>query len=181
MQTYISILRGINVSGQKLIKMAELKTAMEGLKYSNVRTYIQSGNVVFQCKKTDKNKLALQLKKTILDVFGFEVPVIIKTSLALKNALKKNPFLKDKTKDPDRMYVAFLYSKPLQADFEKIKTVDYSPEQFDLADNNIYFFSPLGYAKSKMSNNFFENKLKVSATTRNLKTIAKLIEMADEE
>src|SRR5690242_634275 len=100
MQTFISILRGINVSGQKKILMADLKIFFESLHFKDIATYIQSGNVVFKSdsKNTDQ-QLAKKIEKAISAKYHFEVPVIIRTSAELKNTISQNPFTKEKNID----------------------------------------------------------------------------------
>ncbi|MBX7151854.1 DUF1697 domain-containing protein [bacterium] len=181
MSTYIALLRGINVSGQKKVPMADLKKTFEALKFKNVQTYIQSGNVVFECNQSDSEKLESMIEKQIRKDFDFDVPVIIRTPSELQGILKSSPFLKDPKKDKDRMYVTFLAKEPLSEHVKKLDGISYPQEEFVLKNKTIYFFSPNGYGNAKMNNNFFENKLKVSATTRNLKTIQQLIEMADKD
>lgn len=175
--TYIALLRGINVSGQKLIKMADLRARFESWGFSNVKTYIQSGNIIFNSTIKDINKLALLIGEKILETYGFDVKVIVKTPVDLINVIKKNPFAPDK--DVNRMYFTLLSNVPSEDRIRKLSEYDYSPEEYILQGNVVYFYSPAGYGKAKMNNNFFENKLKVSATTRNMKTMNKLVEMAE--
>lgn len=180
MNTYIALLRGINVSGQKKIKMADLRQQLDVLPFENLQTYIQSGNIVFDTK-APKGQLAGMIQQNILDNYGFEVAVIVKTPEDLQSALENNPFLKDPDKDPKRFYLTFLDKAPTPALIEKLKEVDYSPEAYEIDHDLIYFFSPQGYGRAKMSNNFFEKKLKVAATTRNWRTTHKLLEMANKK
>ena len=118
------------------------------------------------------------IEQKIADKYGFEVPTIVKTPSELEHVLQNNPFLKEKDKDPERMYVTFLATLPAAELVESLKGIDHSPEEYVLDGKNIYLFSPLGSAKAKMSNNYFEGKLKVVATSRNWKTVNKLVEMA---
>ena len=100
MQTFISILRGINVSGQKKIRMADLKKLYESLGFSDVKTYIQSGNVIFKSdSKSSDIELAKKIEKAISAKYHFEVPVIIRASAELKNIISQNPFVKEKNID----------------------------------------------------------------------------------
>ena len=177
MQTYIAMLRGINVSGQKKIKMADFKTHLQELNFTDVKTYIQSGNAVFKYKKCNPKSLENKIANKILEKYGFEVSLILKMSDALKDVLKNNPFVKDK--DLNRLYVIFLSDEPTSDDLKKLKGIDHGPEEYVLKGKTIYFYSPHGYGRAKMNNNFFENKLKVTATTRNWKTVNKLAEMAN--
>ena len=182
METYIAILRGINVSGQKSIKMADLKAHMEEMGYHKVETYIQSGNVVFDHETSPPQDLAKDIEEKILEKYGFQVPAIVILPYELEHVLSHNPFIQDPNKDPDRMYFTILSEIPLASNLAKLDNVDYPPppEEFVLDGKTIYFFSPLGYGRAKMNNNFFENKLKVFATTRNWKTVNKLVEIAKE-
>jgi len=177
MQTYIALLRGINVSGHKKIKMADLRTHIEELDFQDVQTYIQTGNVIFRSKKAPSNKLEILIKNKIIEKYGFDVPVIVITPAAIKSASNNNPFEKDSTKDPKKFGVIFLQEQPLQENIEKLKEYDYSPEEYVLDDKIIYFYAANGAGNAKMTNNFFENKLKVKATSRNWKTTNKLLEM----
>lgn len=173
MPTFISILRGINVSGQKKIKMADLKNLYEGLGFKNVQTYIQSGNVVFEHREATATDLQQIIFDAIQNHYGFEVPNIILSLQVVETALKKNPF-----KDIDKMYFTFLAETPTKENIEKLYTYSFDEEYYELIDKVVYFHSPNGAGRAKMSNNFFENKLKVMATSRNLNTTRKLLEMA---
>ena len=175
MTTYIALLRGINVSGQKKIKMVELKSHLGELHFRNISTYVQSGNVLFEYEKTDTADLARQVQEKIKEKYGFEVVVFIKTLEDLEVVLENNPF---RDEDLTRLYVTFLSQEPDPALLQTLNTIDHHPEEFVLQGKDVYFFSPHGYGKAKMNNNFFENKLKVAATTRNWKTVNKLVELA---
>ena len=175
MKTYISILRGINVSGHKKIKMDELRKLFEDLNFKNVKTYIQSGNVIFEDKTTSHKELGKRIEKKIFENFGFQVPVIVKDKNELVNLIKNNPFLNGRKEDISKLHVTFLSDEPEQALVDKIAAADYKPDEFKLSADKIYLFCPNGYGNTKLSNNFFENKLKVVATTRNWKTINELI------
>jgi len=179
MKTYIALLRGINVSGQKKIKMAELKTHLEELNYKNVRTYIQSGNVIFEHEAGKPQHLEKEIEKIIVEKYGFEVPTIVKSPSELEYVLKHNPFLNDPGKDIKRMYVTFLSAVPSAAYIGQLDNINHSPEEFILEGQHIWFYSPDSYSNAKMNNNFFEGKLKVHATTRNWRTVNKLLEIAN--
>jgi len=178
MKTYIALLRGINVSGQKKIKMADLKLSLEELSISDVVTYIQSGNIVFKAVEKSISKLENKIHEKILKDFGFEVPVLIKTPKELKYALDNNPFEKNVEYDPKLFAVVFLKEKPKAENILKLKTYDYSPEEYILDNKIIYYYAANGAGNAKMSNNFFENKLKVKATSRNWRTTHKLVELS---
>ena len=179
MQTYLSLLRGINVSGQKKIKMADLKKLYEDLGFSEVTTYIQSGNVIFKTKKTKEVILEESIKAGIEKIFGFDVPVLVLTHEELLSLADSNPY---KNRDLDHKFLHFtLLSTP--PDPKKIKAVSdmkFPGEEFTITKRVVYLCLPNGYGRTKLNNNFFESKLKVQATTRNLKSVYKLLELAKE-
>lgn len=177
MKKYIAMLRGINVSGQKLIKMAELKTLLEESDFDNITTYIQSGNVLFNSRKTDQNELAGLISDKIKQKYGFDVPVIVISKEELKHLSVSNPFINEHQIDIERLYVTFLDKVPMPDLVDKFKEVDYKPDEFFIIGKYLYGYFPNGYGNSKFSNNFIESKLKVTATTRNWKTVMKLLEM----
>lgn len=172
MKTYISLLRGINVSGHKKIVMADLKKLYETLDFKNVTTYIQSGNVIFE-SATNKN-LEQRIEKAISDTFTFEVPVIITTAAELKKIIENNPFIHEKNIDTEKLHVTFLAKEP------KIGTITahYEPDSFTIIGKAIYLYCPNGYGRTKLTNTFFEKKLDTQATTRNWKTVLKLSSMS---
>ena len=179
MAIFISILRGINVSGQKEILMADLKALYERLNFKNVQTYIQSGNVVFEYLQENSN---IVIAKTIEDAiekeYNFQVPVLVKQAGDLISTIKNNPFTEEAGTDPSRVAVTFLESQPTSENLKKLEGIDYPPDRFIIDGLNIYIHCPKSYGNSKLSNNFFESKLKVRATTRNWKTINKLVEIS---
>ena len=177
--TYISILRGINVSGQKKILMADLKVLYETLKFTDVTTYIQSGNVVFRAdKKTAGAELARKIEQAISKKYKFDVPVIVRTADEMKKAMASNPFVKDKKIDVDKLHVTFLSDAPEEINLESIKKIDFSPDQFVIIDKDVFLHCPQSYGEPKLSNKFVESRLKVTATTRNWKTVHTLADMA---
>ncbi|MFA6403263.1 MAG: DUF1697 domain-containing protein [Salinivirgaceae bacterium] len=179
MRTYISILRGINLGGHNTIKMDNLKKLLSNNGLSNVETYIQSGNVVYQYKNTDTKKLDSLIKENIFQEFGFDVPVITLTIEELKKIAENNPFSSKKMKDPSFFHVTYLTDTPQPENLSKIKDINYQPDEFVVLDKTVYLYCPEGYGNTKLSNKFLENKLKVTATTRNWKTTNELIAIAD--
>ena len=181
MQTYIALLRGINVSGQKIIKMEILRKMMENLGFEKVKTYIQSGNVVFQSNSNAANKLEKIIKSEIQNEFGFDVQIQVLKPEIFETALKENPFLKDETLDVKQHYFAFLNENPTKENWEKLKNFELNGERMELGDKVLFIHYPNGAGQSKLTTNFIESKLKVSATARNLNTTKKLVEMAKNE
>ncbi len=180
MESYIALLRGINVSGQKKIKMADLRTLLGKLPFEEVQTYVQSGNIVFKAPEKNVSKVEKMIEKAIQDAYDFEVPILVKTPVELKHVLENNPFLNNPETATERLYMTFLKEEPVAERIEKLQEVDYSPEDYRLEGKDLYFFAPNGYGRAKMNNNFFEKKLKVVATTRNWRTVNKLYEMSQD-
>lgn len=180
MTTYISIIRGINVSGQKLIKMDALRKSYENLDFHNVTTYVQSGNVIFTGQNTKPDVLGQTITRQIEKDFGFDVPVIVLSIDKLKQIIDSNPFVKDNNKDKTFLHVTFLSSKPQKFDLNAIEEKKLNGEEIIIADNAVYLYCPNGYGKSKLNNSFLETKLKVGATTRNWKTTNELLKIAEQ-
>ena len=178
MTTYISILRGINVSGQKIIKMDALQKMYENLGFQSVKTYIQSGNVIFKSKDSKIDGVVQTISRQIKKDFGFDVPVIVLTIDKLKKIIKNSPFSKDLRKDASFLHVTFLSSKPKSFEREVIETKRSNKEEISFSDDAVYLYCPDGYGISKLSNSFLETKLKVGATTRNWKTTNELLKIA---
>ncbi len=174
MKTYISILRGINVNGQKKILMQDLTELYQDLDFKEVVTYIQSGNVIFKTeKKFTDIKLAKLIEEKIAEKYNFHVPIIIRTYEDLQNVVLTNPF---KNEDIDSLYVTFLSNTPNALNLMKLDDANFLPDKFEVIGKEI-FICVTSYGNTKLSNNFFESKLKVIATTRNWKTVNKLIEI----
>lgn len=173
---YIAILRGINVSGQKLIKMTELVNHLQELNFKNISTYIQSGNISFESSSTDQNTIADSITKKIKEKYDFDVPVIVLNSDELRNVTKNNPFIV-RGEDISKLYVTFLSEVPDTSLIAKFKVINYLPDEFIHYEKVLYGFVPNGYGNTKFSNTFIENKLQTKATTRNWKTVLKLTEM----
>lgn len=180
MITYISILRGINVSGQKLIKMDALRKSYENLGFRSVTTYVQSGNVFFIGNRVKPDELAQTITQQIEKDFGFDVPVIVLTIENLKQIIESNPFIKHSHKDTTFLHVTFLTSKPQETDINTIEEKKLSGEDIFITDNAVYLYCPNGYGKTKLTNTFLETKLKVGATTRNWKTTNELLKIAQQ-
>jgi uncharacterized protein (DUF1697 family) len=179
MKTYIALLRGINVSGKNSIKMLDLRELFLDLLFKNVHTYIQSGNVVFQFKETENSILEKKINQAIQKTFSFDVPTIVLDFDHLKTVVVHNIFLKDSSKDLAFFHITFLNAKPIAENFEKIKIGNYQSDLFELIDKTIYLYCPNGYGNTRLTNAFFESKLRVQATTRNWKTTLELLSMAE--
>jgi len=176
---YISILRGINVSGKKKIKMTDLKALYEAEGFTEVTTYIQSGNVIFDSGKQDRMKLITIIEKAIEKKYQFHVPVDLRTHQELESVINQCPFEEAKQEENGtKILVTFLKKSPSKENIKDLLEKVKSPEQLQVSNNNVYLYCPNGYGKSKLTNNLIEKKLKTSATTRNWKSIKKLHELS---
>ena len=180
MQKYVSILRGINVSGSKIIKMDALKKMYESLKFKNTKTYIQSGNVVFESSEQNTQKLATLIASAIKKEFTYDVPVIVLNANELNEILAANPFVTRANVDPKFMHVTVLAEEPLKELLDKIIPGNFGEDEFAIIHKAVYLYCSAGYGNTKLNNTFFENKLKVNATTRNWKTMNELKRLLEE-
>ncbi len=177
MSIYIALLRGINVGGHKKVPMAELRELLTNNGFQNVQTYIQSGNVIFESLVEQINNIEEQIKKAILDHFGFDVSVIVKTRPELQAVFDDCPFIEVKK---EKSYFTMLSSKPNKELVELASKKNYPDEEYVIINDCIYFYCAKGYGQAKFSNNFFERKLKVTATARNYKTMVKLFSLCQD-
>ena len=174
MQTYIALLRGINVGGHRKILMADLKLLLNDLIFKDVKTYIQSGNVVLNSDK-DLPTIQKEISEAIRLKFGFDVIVIAKTIVDFKSIFDSCPF---QLEEKEKSYFMLLDNAPNKSGLEAIEGISYDNEKFKITDSCIYFFASNRYGRTKFNSNYFEKKLKVNATARNYKTMLKLLSMA---
>ncbi len=175
----IILLRGINVGAKRKILMAALKQLFLDLGFQAPKTYIQSGNVIFNDPqfKTDEQLFKI-IKEGIKDRFGYDdIPIILRTAEDLQKIVVNNPFI-DRGTPQEKLHLTFL-SEPVQ-DHEVLKGDVYAPDIFELAKQEVYIYCENKYHQSKLSNAFFEKKFKCSATTRNWKTVLKLLELSQD-
>ena len=173
------MLRGINVGGRNSVKMDQLRTLFETQGLKQVRTYIQSGNVIFTAAQGASVTLSKKLQNKISQEFGLSIAVIVKTSEEVRNAIKNNPFLKEKpTIVSSKLYITFLSGIPEKDALKKLTEVSSNTDQLRYFDKAVYLYCPQGYGKTKLSNNILERILSVRATTRNWKTTTTLYEMS---
>jgi uncharacterized protein (DUF1697 family) len=175
----VSLLRGINVSGQKKITMADLTSLYEALGFQQVSTYIQSGNVIFSHAGLKTHILSEQIEQAIEKRYRFQVPVEIRTHKELDAIIKNCPFGPvDLEKEGTKLLLSFLSDRPSPENVARLMEYVKEPEKLVLQGKQVYLYCPNGYGKSKLSNSFLEQKLGVNATTRNWKTVHKLHELS---
>jgi uncharacterized protein (DUF1697 family) len=175
MNTYISMLRGINVTGHNKISMIELKKFYESLDFQNVVTYIQSGNVIFDSKLKDPSKLSSPIELNLKKTFDLDVSVILRNKNDIQQIIETNPFIK-RNEDPSKLHVTFLHAPP--SDLHKLSSFTIDSDEFIIVNKEIFLFCTNGYGRTKFTNNFFESKLNLTATTRNWNTVNALYKIA---
>ena len=175
---YIAMLRGINVSGQKIIKMEDLKKAFQAMHFERVTTYIQSGNVVFGAPSAETGELQTRIKSRLLKTFGFDIPVVIRTADELEEVTKRNPFKKIDAAKGEHLYVSFLSDTPAKAAVGELKKVESDVDDIRPSGKEVYILCRKSYAKTIFSNSLIEKKLGVSSTTRNWNSVQKLLSIA---
>lgn len=178
MPLYIILLRGINVGGHKKIKMAELSQLLRESGYKDIRTYIQTGNILLRGEPDDEKALANSIANKINAHYGFEVPVIVRTLADLEKVLINQPFT---TEDTSKLLVTFLSEEPSFERIQRLETLSLAAnDEFQIIGREVFLHCPTGYGRSKLTNDFWERKLAVQATTRNWKTTNKLVLMGRE-
>ncbi len=178
MTVYISLLRGINVGGSKIISMDTLCDIYSGLGYSYLRTYLQSGNVIFASPLADRLRLAGDIEARIEHVCGFHVAVFIRQVEDFRRLIQDNPFLRQHDIDPARLHVSFLYQAPAEIAWNKLDVPRTLPDRLSRGNMAIYLYYPLGYAKAKISTSYLEKVLAVPITNRNWNTVTALYNIA---
>ena len=175
MQTYIVLLKGINVGGHKKVPMAELRELLAKSGFFNVRTYIQSGNVILQATHGSRRDIEDKIQRVLLNHFGFEVSVLVKKKEDLQRIFKDSPFSEEEKK---ASYFIMLHDIPdaglVQIALEKV----YEGEEYKIIKDCIYYFSAKGFGQAKFNVKLFERKLKTFATSRNYNTMLKLLSLS---
>jgi len=180
MPIYISLLRGINVGAHKRIKMEQLRTSFEALGFEQVKTYIQSGNVVFKTAKVSPAALSKRIEGRILKDFGFSVSVVSRTLDEMAQTIANNPFLKDRGIDPEKLHVTFLSEELTPAATKKLAELTLVPDQSRCLGQEIYLYLPNGVSGSILMKNPLDRLLSVVTTTRNWRTVNALHQMCQE-
>ncbi len=173
---YIAFLRGINVSGSKLIKMEDLRAMFEALKLKNVKTYIQSGNVLFDTKEADELALNKKIEKHLHKCLGYELTVVVRTQDQVAKVIKQNPFHPTVPNEEVQLYVSFLPTVPDSKLASALIALKNEYEEFIVKDREVYCLCSKKPDGTRLfSNTLIEKKLKTPATTRNWATVNKVL------
>jgi uncharacterized protein (DUF1697 family) len=173
----IVLLRGINLGSRRRVAMGELRELLGGLGHGDVRTHLQSGNVVLTSKLAPAT-LERELEREIAASLGVDVEVMVRTRDELARVIARNP-LGDVASDPSRYLVSFLSAKPDPKVVRELAKLDVEPERFVISGRELYSWHPDGVHRSKLGKRL-ERRLGVSATARNWNTVTKLLALADE-
>jgi len=175
-KAYIAFLRSVNVSGHHIIKMLDLKEMLFRPEFTNLTTYLQSGNLIFESEIKNSETLENLIGDIIKEHYGYDIKVKIYESSAFQNSFLKNPFLQSNEVDTKKLYYVHALGKADQAVFEMIKQNGNFQEEMFLIDNTIYVNYVNGFGRSKVTGKFFEKNLKLQVTARNFNTMKNLSE-----
>jgi len=178
MPQYICLLRGINVSGKNIIPMTQLKLALEQSGLHQVRTYIQSGNIVFNSDHKNSAQIENGIELLIQSNFDLKIKSMVIPVADFTKMLELNPFKKEAAAEPSRMILTFLECIPNAEGLQKIP--ESGKDQWKIIDRCVYLYCPDGYGKTKLTHSVFESKLKIKATARNWRTCEQLALMTAE-
>jgi len=185
MATFIALLRGVNVSGHRPIAMADLRDVLETAGLANVRTYLRSGNVVFDveageaAKHGDAAARAAALRERIASDLGQDVPVLVLSGNEVQQIALSNPFLSAPIEEK-WLHVTFLFQQVSGEDFARLELPAVQGEDAALVGRAVYLRLPNGYGRTRLSNAFFEKALAMPATTRNWRTVRALASLSAE-
>jgi uncharacterized protein (DUF1697 family) len=174
---YVALLRGINVSGHRRLPMKKLITIFEEHGCRDVRTYIQSGNVVFEAKAALAKRIPKLVHASVEKEFDYDVPVVVRSAAELKKALAAHPFAKGEANDK-ALHVAFLSAEPTAKAVAAIDEKRSPGDRFAVKGREVHLHLPKGVGKTKLDNAYLERTLAVKSTMRNWRTCQKLLEMA---
>ncbi len=173
---YVAFFRGINVGGKHVLPMKQLAAIFEKAGCRDVRTFIQSGNVVFEASaamiKTLPAKIAAEIEKQ----FGFDAPIVLRSTDELRSAIRDNPFVK-RAADPKALHIYFLADEPGLKAIATLDAARSAPDAFAVRGREIYLHLPNGMGRTKLTNAYFDAKLSTVCTARNWATVQKLLEM----
>jgi uncharacterized protein (DUF1697 family) len=176
MARYIALLRGINVGGN-VLRMHRLIELFAELGFKDTKTYLQSGNAVFETN-VPALKLASTIQKKLIGETRLPVTVIVRTATEWQKTIRSNPFLTEPKMDRSKLHVTFLSTVPSEEGATKLQLIKAGRDRLCILGREVYLHCPDGYGRSKLTNNAIEKCLAISATTRNWNTLTALSEMA---
>jgi uncharacterized protein (DUF1697 family) len=172
MANRIALLRGINLGPERRVAMAELRAALETAGYTDVRTHLQSGNVLLESRQSPE-RLARELSALVARELGVESDVVVRTRDELADVVARNP-LAEVAGDPKRLQVTFLAGEPDAALVRELESGDFAPEQCVVSGREIYAWHPDGIQRSRLARVLSSGP----GTARNWNTVTKLLALA---
>ncbi|MET0596109.1 MAG: DUF1697 domain-containing protein [Polyangiaceae bacterium] len=174
---YVALLRGINVGGNYKLPMKDLAAMFAKMGCTDVKTYIQSGNVIFRADDSVAARVPQAIAKAIADRSGMKIPVVVRKATELRKIAENNPFLARAT-DESRLYVYFLADRPAKTETQKLDPARSPPDEFIVKGSEIYLHCPNRFGGTKLTNAYFDSKLGTVSTARNWRTVLKLVDLA---
>lgn len=176
---YVAFLRGINVGGHKTIRMEDLRSLFTSLDFLDVCTYIASGNVLFTSSLVDRTTLTKLIEAKIQDAYGFEVKIFIRTNPELQTILKNNPFISNKSSEGHMVYITFLYDNPDESKKSTLEEQSNDVFTFQIIEKELFVLRDMTLEADLFSNSAVEKVLGCPSTTRNLRTVEKIVAMCE--
>lgn len=180
MPVLISMLRGVNLGSHNRIKMDALRALYTSLKLEEVRTHVQSGNVIFRTKEKNLPALARKIQEGIGREFGFRPEVILRTASEMRHAIEASPFAARRNVEPGKILITFLASEPGSEVHASLGALKGYPEELHLKGREVYIYFPNGAGKSRLPWSSVEKLFKTTGTARNLNSVTKMLEIAEE-
>lgn len=177
MPAYVALLRGINVGPRKRIAMAELRRLVSALGHTNVSTYVNSGNVVFDSQSTDTVAIAADIEAALAETIDQPVPVVVRSAAEMAATVANNPF-PERVPEPATLHVSFLSATPDPALVNALRVVEKGEDDYRVVDQDIYLSYPNGMSGAVFMVNGFDRSLAVTSTSRNWRTVTTLAAMA---
>ncbi len=177
---YVAMLRGINVGGRNRLPMKDLAAIFRDAGCSRVRTYIQSGNVVFDAPQRTARRIPETVPAAIAARYGYRTPLILRTAAELAGAVEANPFPR-KAADPKALHAVFLAAAPQPARAAALDPDRSPPDEFFVSGREIYLHCPNGLARTKLTNAWFDAQLKTVSTIRGWNTVLQLLKLAEQD
>lgn len=173
----VALLRGINVGGKNKLAMKELAAMFVDAGCDDVRTYIQSGNVLFRAEPTLGEDIPSLISASILSRFGYQIPVVTRTARELQEIVQANPFM-EAGAEADKLHVVFLAGLPDVAHVDALDPNRSPADEFAVLGREVYLYCPNGLARTKLTNSYFDSRLSTISTMRNWKTVLRLLELS---
>ena len=174
---YVALLRGVNVGGKNRLPMADLRDILAEAGCAGARTYIQSGNAVFEAAANLAEAVPELVAQAISERFGYETVVVVRSGEELRRVATSNPF--DTSGDPRFLHVAFLKDTPSDEAVSSLDPQRSPPDEFAVRGRDVYLRYPSGVARSKLTNDYLAARLQTVSTMRNWRTVLRLLEMVD--